>query len=56
MCLNSGHHVVAYEADFHIFNIILTPLHALFAQRRRVQTPTQSMTIEGDGKPVKKVA
>jgi hypothetical protein len=40
VCLNSGRRLVAYEAYFRIFNAILAPLRALFAQCLRVQTPT----------------
>ena len=54
-CLNSGRHLVAYEADSQIFNTIIAPLRALSAQRFRVQTPTQSMVMEDDEEPVKKV-
>ena len=48
MCLNNGRHLVAYEGDSRIFNVIRTPLHVLFAQRPRVQTPTQSKAMEED--------
>ena len=54
-CLNSGRHLVAYEADSRIFNTIIAPLRALSAQRSRVQTPTQSMIMEDDEEPVRKV-
>jgi hypothetical protein len=55
-CLNNGRHLVAYEADSRIFNVILAPLRALSAQRSRVQTPTQSMVMDDDEEPVRKVA
>ena len=55
-CLNSGRHLVAYEADSRIFNAILAPLRALSAQQSRVQTPTLSMVMEDDEEPVRKVA
>jgi hypothetical protein len=55
-CLKNGRHLVAYEADYQIFNAILAPLRALSAQHSRVQTPTQSMVMEDDEKPVRKVA
>ena len=54
-CLNSGRHLVAYEADSRIFNTIIAPLRALSAQRSRVQTPIQSMIMEDDEEPVRKV-
>ena len=54
-CLNSPH-LVAYEADSRIFNTILAPFCALSAQHSRVQTPTQSMVMEDDEEPVKKMA
>jgi hypothetical protein len=56
MCLNSHHHLIVYEADSHIFNVILIPFHTLSALHLRVQTPTQSMAIEEDEELVKKVA
>ena len=55
-CLNSGHHLGAYEADSCIFNVILTPLCALSTQCPRVQTPTQSMVMKEDEDHVKKLA
>ena len=42
------------RGDSHIFNVILTPLHVLFAQRPRVQTPTRSKAMEEDEELVKK--
>ena len=56
VCLKSGRHFVAYEANSQIFNTILAPFCALSVQRSRVQTPTQSMVMEDDEEPVKKVA
>ena len=55
-CLNSGHHLVAYEVDSRTFNFILAPLRGLSALRSRVQTPTQSMVMKDDEELVKKMA
>ena len=46
--LNNGRHLVTYEADSRIFNIILAPIRALSVQRSSVKTPTQSMVMEDD--------
>ena len=55
-CLKSGHHLVAYETDSCILNVILAPLCTLSTQRPRLQKPTQSMIMEEDEEPVKKMA
>ena len=54
--LNNGCYLVVFEADFCIFNIILTPLRALYAQCPRVQTPRPSMAMEKDERTSQKKA
>lgn len=44
-CLKNVHHLVAYEAKSHIFNVFFGSLYVLFAQRSRVHIPTQSMDM-----------
>ena len=55
-CLNNGHHLVVYEVKSHIFSVIFASFHALSTLHHRVQTLIQSMIIEDNEKPIRKVA